>query len=584
MRRGRISFSYTRTEHEASSTPGGTGGLGAKKFTRDLSASLTGQLEIEMPSCQDYLTPTIFDQGADGGPVKADSRERFYVAFSADPPTALDPHMASCSLTASYKEVKEAAECVLPSSGPQVPHWVRTRSTTEGQAKGADGAPGGSMGFAASDVDGEPLRFSIGVGCSATSTEVTEGDEPEPPISTTCHVSCDFAGNDKSWTATITRSETGLTLSAGRRTPTANDADDDSWTEEQLKVELETGKPLKIRIVDDLSGELLSDTGKTCQKVVGQKISLRVEADGACQDTSLWKIAWALEGLVKSYSCDIHLAVVSKLTAEDMAKPTVAFYWTHRNPFWQDKKIGFVHVGCEIDGEPFSAEAYFDVLCPDVANFEKKVDAPTLDLRIGEDLSGYYTHAKLTADVTVPVGGAGSLAWFQLVSEECQLGLDGRPLVPERGIKTNGMVLDVMRVSPSVPYPDSLKLAAPGSPVTVLLQDNPLVPLMTILPTQDPVSVNVFYQFQSCLMYRPDGDDSIWVCLGSSTWSFYGYVVWKKASGLMRWDWNRDARAPEDRSAVLDEAVDLPVWLGHVPIEGDEAIIDWGPPYQVAPG
>lgn len=292
-----------------------------------------------------------------------------------------------------------------------------------------------------------------------------------------------------------------------------------------------------IEIVDRKTGSVIS--GKTTNKVVGQKIQLKVQSKPAGK--TITEVKWNIPGtIVKNYTSGDPTAKVAKIEQSDKEKINLDFYWVDG----ADNRS--VTVTCKIDGVLKNAEAKFNVKAPKLDKFDPVTDSVHLS-PTGTN-PNYFTFGEFDAlsqvvkigikynwKVTVPSLIDGYVKDVQIINTITKMTTTGgtKKVYTISGKKTppNKWQLDTTNPytttsdSPTDGFPK--KVTKGTSHTNTFSQDSPGTPLTTYkyAMTND--------QFKYYIMYKPDESDAIWVPIAKVDWMWKGKAEYD--SGTSKW-------------------------------------------------
>jgi hypothetical protein len=224
---------------------------------------------------------------------------------------------------------------------------------------------------------------------------------------------------------------------------------------------------------------------------------------------------------VKSYTQDTEAywsAGTAALSNADLSGGSVGY-------FWIDEGNGQV-VTCSatVGGVPLSASATFNVLSPRVDSFVAWMtsDSPPVNcdrdlnnaiepncLHFGHQPPGGSIGMTCSANVATPTGGTGNLGITQLVNFANCITRSGSS-TSTKSSNNNYVLDDLNGVQYSGPDPIGNNDIRP-----IASADGPWQGLSGIRVTES-------FSAETYLMYKPSGDDSIWVTKAQLNWSFSG--------------------------------------------------------------
>ena len=310
-----------------------------------------------------------------------------------------------------------------------------------------------------------------------------------------------------------------------------------------------------ISIVDN------SITNPTDAKVVGQHVILNAVASPA--GATMTNIQWTIPGqTVADYQPTAASASPIPLTA--LTSPSASYYWT------EGAQSLTVVVSATVNGTAVSGTKTFSVLAPtgvtmptttrDVLvrynQYRQLLNQWTLSL--GLPIVGQQGIDFTRFGFTAPANGAGAAAVRQLIYTQYST-IDGAGAL-NTVRATNGQFW----LDSTLLYNDTQVAVSSGAAVTLADQTN--FSDAPALPLRAPyVSESKSDAFQTYLIYRPNGSDSIWVTLGRLSWSWSGTAVFRNNT----WSLNGSS-APYPRNPSGNTAIhELPSWSNVEASAGD---------------
>jgi hypothetical protein len=276
-----------------------------------------------------------------------------------------------------------------------------------------------------------------------------------------------------------------------------------------------------LQIVDANTGTVL--TGQTNKVIVGQQMNLKCQlmiSNEVITVFPLTNFQWTVPGFaISNYvvAADASSAVV--YTNFPTTKSNVVFYWV------DGASNRAVQCSATAQGKTFTAQATFNVLRP-TATIE--VAQPGV---VSLDGNFYLQDAPVDFYGHVQSAYPGVANWTQLVNRDCQqafyieTGTWGNYWLDTHPFYSNQINSEV----------------GPGLDERVPLEDAPEVLI--------DVHVSNIDKFKTYLMFKPDGDGSIYVPLGRTDWGWHGDAF----PGLLQ-----DGGITAPQFAPTDE---FPVWL-----------------------
>ncbi len=328
---------------------------------------------------------------------------------------------------------------------------------------------------------------------------------------------------------------------------------------------------LKVEIERTDGGDV-DITGKTTQVIVGQHVGLKVVGilPGG-QNLLFSTVKWAIPGRVNgtntdwaiaNYTQTINAGVVTPISAADLASEQVGYYWIN------GATNGGMKLVVAVDADGYHRTATFDVLRPTATLTYAPLGKVNVGYsgipKLGKNSLHFGTVASYgitwsTATVTAPSGGKGQIQlvqtvaptisrrdvnsdWWDYRAQNPGSGYNpGDPVLDGRRVAFRGRVVDINDVD--VGKPKRLTLAD-GKP----LWDAPGVSLNN--PLTDYMCATM--RFWDYLMYRPAGDDSIFVTLLSMSWYWAGDAQLTSNKWVLVPGANRGA-VPSNDTVVLPE-------------------------------
>jgi hypothetical protein len=308
--------------------------------------------------------------------------------------------------------------------------------------------------------------------------------------------------------------------------------------------------------VGDISGET------SVAAVIGEKIDLSVMVIPPDESMSIEQCQWneALEGEVTSYIPTQSAAPSpGTLTGGDLAQNRVVFYWT------VEGSSRVVSCDAVVNSVAHSAETEFDVASPlatmsatpgTVGYYQRPLNYSPLQYKMTFTGPGilFYNLA-----VDWPSGFSGETALWQradrvLFRRHLPEDLEATPPEPEKWQRREGTLLaDTFPYASDITDPEDTQ----DSPRSEYFPDN---------SADRTDRYQIEEEFTTWLMWKPDGEDSIWVPLKRIKWSWKEQAK-KQASGS--WEF----LLPDCSVELVGSAPDgLPVWAGEVHVNMPE---DW---------
>ena len=326
-----------------------------------------------------------------------------------------------------------------------------------------------------------------------------------------------------------------------------------------------SGNVISIEIIDS-AGNTITTKRTT---IVGARQLLKGKIIGALDNAVITNKKWVIGGTkVKNYDqTSVAIAAKEDLQAADLQnQDEVAFYWIDGGAEIE------VEFSATVNGTSATAKAMFDVNRPK-ANYYKGIQTTLIrpvDVRRNGLKFGLYFGAydsspgiKWEAEVATPANGQGEIAIVQLVNVLHERTSDDAANTKERLSSDGKLVLDNAVVSPI--YFDEVTKLGNNDTQTYSNSDspgNPLGPGRKFVTATD--------SFETYLMYKPTGDDSIWVTLSVLTWSWSGSATRVETDDPNSNDWVRTSGKPDRESEAAPKLPDiqgvnsttLPEWNG----------------------
>ncbi len=307
-----------------------------------------------------------------------------------------------------------------------------------------------------------------------------------------------------------------------------------------------------LTIVDGNSGQDL--TLQTNTVIVGQQMNLickTVTANGPTLNNFQWKVpGFAISNYVANGNSGI---VYTNFPTDNS---NVIFYWA------DGANDRIVQCSAVVSGKPVAATATFSVLRPTATlTPQLTTNQPSVSISVagypGDGISlhpGSYDSPAITwiGIVTTPANGAGAIAFTQLAAPERHVIYTNG--VAEKWTSNGTNMLDGIY---GVQYAGETPIGGGGTRSWVQ-SDTPQAGVDVL----KYASVND--HFQTYLMYKPDGDNSIWVTLQTLNWSWGGMAT-KGTNGV--WSLSNSTLTTTEGS----DSTILPQW------NGSAANIQWVP-------
>lgn len=291
--------------------------------------------------------------------------------------------------------------------------------------------------------------------------------------------------------------------------------------------------PCEIEIVDWAGNP--PDLSVSVGKLI--RLEARIVAPKGATFTS---IEWEIDGkIVKDYSADIGddgMAIVDPISPTDLKGNRIEIYWVDapRSAIpGETSTFVMVSVNAVVNGTDnctahlqyllhrpyvyrFEVVRTGSIAADSHYGFESTICSITNWLRFG---SATDPGIRWEADVTTGAGGAGQLAFVQLISRDSRAIVNGASRQSLRTTSGNQYVLDGDFIYGPGRPPAPVAL---GSNRRTVLEDNdaPAAHLDSCTPGQSIVSRSRHDSFKTYLMYRPNGANSIWIPLSRLDWGW----------------------------------------------------------------
>ena len=311
----------------------------------------------------------------------------------------------------------------------------------------------------------------------------------------------------------------------------------------------------KLEILDANNKDAVID--KKVTTVVGKKVSLKGRIVPAPDPKDVAEPLWTIAPTtVKSYKTDEKAGVKTDLAKADLEKAAITYYWI-------DGGTAKVEFQTKYKGAVVKTKAVFDVERPTAEMSSKTTgDAPkTKGVAISSDygfVPGLFLHFGKKTDpgiiwtgkVTASAGSGGEIAFVNLINALHKVTQDDKDSTKLTLSSGGEFVLDVV-----FPYDKAKKVDAKKTE-TIDSNDSPADPLAD---TDKFASGD--NQFETYLMFRPDGADSIWVTIRVTTWYHKG-----SATKVKKGEWAFDKNPVPDASKNPEskESTALPVWTNNL--------------------
>jgi hypothetical protein len=330
------------------------------------------------------------------------------------------------------------------------------------------------------------------------------------------------------------------------------------------------GEAEKIALqIFDLEGDvqLLEEATFIVGKQIGLKVTNTVEA-------AMYNVRWSLGGqCVRDYSVaqggrkEESYGRVVKLSPIDLGGEEVFYHYICPGTV-------SISVQADVHGKRLSAAAIVTVLAPTRVEVVSKTTAvkiatvktdfgKSLHLTFGGDTVTRRPGIKWTCTAKAPLGGAGEIACTQLIRiNRMRKTSDGKENLLSSQKK---YVLDEVLhydINPEEEDADSLETVPlpEEETISIVLEDSPAMPLSRQVAYSELLNdaVAIDDDFKVYFMYRPEGEDSIWVTLSKFEWFCRGRAVYIKSKNA----WELRGAIQSDNPKGIPSC-ELPVWEGN---------------------
>ncbi len=344
-----------------------------------------------------------------------------------------------------------------------------------------------------------------------------------------------------------------------------------------------------IRVDIKRNGNVI--TGITTEVNVGEQVSLEgyVVPSGQSFDSSLWTVPdydqLFYPKVIKNYIVNVSTGTVVLLNHDDLTNSAVAIYWVEN-----DEGVEITYT-VSINGSSYSASARFDVNRP-TSTFSCDITEAVPPVAVRYDNANVYQRLTFgdeeyglpgiawTPIVTTTNNAAGKVALFQLINSHTVATGTASYVISTHGAH----VLDSTAIpipftgkySLHIPY-DNVETSVNSNDSVVHekvlgfpLSDSPAVifheieeEIERLLNVQDAAlrTVSRMDHFRTFLMYKPDGDGSIWVPLQKMEWFWSGASIKNEQTGvwsLVAGSGDSPSNAPEGEGTTA-----FPEWDNH---------------------
>jgi len=309
--------------------------------------------------------------------------------------------------------------------------------------------------------------------------------------------------------------------------------------------------------------------------IIGQLVSLTLENSA---DAPMANVRWSIGGeCIAKYLTkegiprrDVSYGCVIDLSSSDLGLPHVEFYWIAGG---KPK----VTVAADINGKRLSVTITARVVGLSKVSITSETTAmsvakvrsivKSLHLTFGGDVVSKTPGIKWKCKAKAPVGGKGRLACTQLIRIDRDRVRSDNQHEP---LSSNGeFVLDEV-LHYDINPPDEEEIGEDDDPIPtveigsgktaeIVLEDSPAMPLSRAILRVN----NVFYDrvsmndaFRVYFMYRPDGDNNIFVTISYMEWSCSGVAIYN----IDRWELQSGAQSANPSG---NASFELPEWMGN---------------------
>jgi hypothetical protein len=305
---------------------------------------------------------------------------------------------------------------------------------------------------------------------------------------------------------------------------------------------------LKVEITN-LAGVPLAQNVRT---VPGRKIALKGKVTPG--DLEVTDHQWTIGGnRIKSYTQSLNEGVKVELESSDLEADTVEFYWIDGG---EDIEVKYEAV---VAGHPVSAVVNLDVERPTATLTSVTTPLePPISIRLGYLRFGYPAPneegIRWNAEVTAPDIGSGQIAFVQLVNLYRTRTLKDEGNTTEIWTSNGQYYLDTSGGNPL--YGDDSTTIGGGATQAHSKSDSPGSPLHSVSPPgYQRRSAND--NFRLYLMYKPSGDDSIWVTLRRLDWLWSGAAARNESD-----EWVMESGQSSSQNPGSANSIELPLWPG----------------------
>lgn len=308
----------------------------------------------------------------------------------------------------------------------------------------------------------------------------------------------------------------------------------------------------------DRDGVIIS--GLTSDVIVGQRMRLKEIIKPPDADSDQGSTQWTVPGAtVKSYTQTRNKGEALPLTVADLVGDALAFHWI-------DGGVGRdVTLVWSVGGIPFPTKATFNVGRP-TATFTSELTSlvPAVDVR-GDGVFNYGDAYLAFGPASVAQQGgtdgityrgnvvcaseAGKIGFVQLFKVDSSIVVDGT-MWPQKTPVPNTSVLDTYANQIVV---EETAIAA-NSTKEIKKGDSPSSKCSGPKRTKLQIS---YMSFDTYLMYKPDGNDSIWVTLCKMPWAWAGVA---EGNDMDETSWICTARSSPTSVPVGPDSAEIPTW------------------------
>jgi hypothetical protein len=313
--------------------------------------------------------------------------------------------------------------------------------------------------------------------------------------------------------------------------------------------------------------------------VVGQKVEATLDYDPT---VTLLSETWSAPtggNFVKNYVTTTNTGTVTNHTSSDYTANTFDFYYTNKTGTSSTvRKISNASVFADPNGKShgINRDASYYLETPTVVNYTSEwaswPSAPNeLPTGIRPSQTGNSEILMLgglvngtsrpgitwTANVTAPpIIGGGQIAFNQLINGTFLRYVEGNTSPSGKNSYTNGNYM----LDDEFPYVNPVSVLN-----TLTSNDSPGVPL--VRTSSSPYNkYTASFSFQTYLIYKPTGTNTIWVTLSVISWGWNATAVYQYNTQSGQWKWEASGNTTGGSSTPTTI---LPTWSGNIIENGD---------------